>query len=399
MRTVILGGGISGLSAAWFLHKKDPGAEIVLLEKESRLGGWVETRAEGEFCFERGPRTLARGRSRELLRLVEELGLSSEIVPSSPAAASRYLLKGGKLRSLSSFWPQLMWAGASEMLRKRGGGEDESIYDFAERRFGAKVARGFFDPLTLGIYAGDIHRLSIRSCFRPLWEWEQKEGSVVWGMLKKKRREPGLFTLKGGLERLIRELEKKLPICVVKNCCVEAIAPDVATSQGVFQADRVISALPVDEISRLTGIALDIPYRSIWVVHLGFHRRVLKRKGFGYLAPTEEGERLLGMVWDSEIFTEEAQTRLTAMIREESTDPIGDALDAIKRHMEIEDQPDYVSSRLAFRAIPQFEVGHEEKMARFEKEAASRFPHLSLIGNYLAGASLEACVARARLVV
>ncbi|HAB98508.1 MAG TPA: protoporphyrinogen oxidase [Parachlamydiales bacterium] len=333
------------------------------------------------------------------MRLIEELGLSGEIVPSSKAAANRFLLRKGRLRSLGYFWPRRVWAGAREVFRKKGSGEDESIYAFAARRFGATVARRFFDPLTLGIYAGDIHRLSVRSCFRPFWEWEQKEGSVVRGMLKKKRGEPGLFTLKGGLERLISELERQLPIRVVKNCYVEAFSSGVETSQGVFLADRMISALPANEISRLTGIELAIPYRSIWVVHLGFGARVLKKRGFGYLVPSEEGERLLGMVWDSEIFGEEKQTRLTAMVREESMDPVGDALGALKRHLEIEQRPDYVTYQLAEKAIPQFEVGHEEKMAHFEREAAKRFPHLSLVGNYWAGASLEACVARARLVV
>jgi protoporphyrinogen oxidase len=302
MHTLILGGGISGLSAAWFLHKREPETQITLLEKESRLGGWIETKSVGEFCFERGPRTLARGRSKELLRLIEELGLSSEVVSSSPSAARRFLLKKGRLRSFSSFWPQLAWAGVREVFKKRGGLSDESIYDFAARRFGEKVARGFFDPLTLGIYAGDIHRLSIRSCFRPFWEWEQKEGSVIRGMLKKKKSEPGLFTLRGGLERLIQELKKQLPIRIVTDCHVQSLGSEIVTSQGKFLADRVISALPADEISRLTQIGLEVPYRSIWVVHLGFSQKLLKQKGFGYLVPTEEGEPLLGMVWDSEIF-------------------------------------------------------------------------------------------------
>jgi oxygen-dependent protoporphyrinogen oxidase len=399
MHTVILGGGISGLSAAWFLHKKEPRNQITLLEKESRLGGWIETKSEGGFCFERGPRTLARGRSRELLRLIEELGLSSEVVSSSRSAARRFLLKRGRLRSLSSFWPQLVWAGVREMFKKKRDLGDESIYDFASRRFGSKIARGFFDPLTLGIYAGDIYRLSIRSCFRPFWEWEQKEGSVIWGMLKKKKAEPGLFSLKGGLERLIQELKKELPIRIVTNCHVQSLGEEIVTSQGKFLADRVISALPADEISRLTQIALDVPYRSIWVVHLGFSQKLLKQKGFGYLIPTEEEEPLLGMVWDSEIFSSETQTRLTAMIREESKDPLGDALHALKCHLGIEGQPDYISFHLAFRAIPQFEVGHDEKIAQFEAEVSKRFPYLSLTGNYLNGASLEACVARSRLIV
>jgi Protoporphyrinogen oxidase len=87
------------------------------------------------------------------------------------------------------------------------------------------------------------------------------------------------------------------------------------------------------------------------------------------------------------------------MIREESKDPLGDALYALKHYLGIKEQPDYMSSRLAFRAIPQFEVGHDEKIVQFETEVSKKFSHLSLTGNYLNGASLEACVARSRSIV
>lgn len=401
MHTIILGGGISGLSAAWFLHKRKPDERILLLEEKERLGGWIQTKREGEFCFERGPRTLARGRSTELLKLIDELGLTGEVQESLKEASGRYLLKGGKLRKLSSFWPELMWSGVREIFRpQKSGTEDESIYEFATRRFGERIARGFFDPLTLGIYAGDISRLSVRSCFPFFRELEKREGSVVWGMLKKKKGESGLFTLKGGLERLIHEMEKRLPIEVIKNCRVEELGEDeVVTSQGVFRADRIISALPAREMSRIAQVPLSLSSRSIWIVHVGFSKPLLKKRGFGYLAPTSEGENLLGMVWDSEIFSKEEQTRLTAMVREESENPVRETLNALKNHMGISEKPDYVSSHLAFQAIPQMEVGHEAKIAQFQEEMTKRFPRLILAGNYLTGVSLEACVARSRAVI
>ncbi|MDP1608390.1 MAG: protoporphyrinogen oxidase [Chlamydiales bacterium] len=397
MRTIILGGGISGLSAAWFLHKKDPRREILLLEKKERLGGWIEGSIEGEFCFEKGPRTLSYSRSTHLLRLIHELGLEDQIIYSSPSAKHRFLWKGGKLRSLSSFWPTLLAGACREFFApKKNSEEDESIYAFASRRFGPRIADIFFDPLTLGIYAGDIHKLSIRSCFPSLCRWEMQEGSIMRGMLKTKRGSSKLFTLQGGLETLILEMQKQLPIEIITNCEVERLSRgEIITSQGVFQADQVISALSAQEISRVTKMTFDVPCRSLWVVHLGFHsNQVLRRKGFGYLVPTQEKERLLGMVWDSEIFGSASQTRLTAMIREESPSPLEDALEALERHLSIQLKPDYVSCHFASGAIPQFEVGYEEKLACFEKEAAEKFPYLLLAGNYWKGASLDACVAR-----
>lgn len=289
----------------------------------------------------------------------------------------------------------LLCAAVREWWVEKGSGEDESIESFASRRFGQKVARRLFDPLALGIYAGDISRLSIRSCFPTLWQFEREKGSVVRGMMKRKKRAPmELFSLEGGLQTLIDALQRQLSIEVALNCCVKGVGARVVTSRGDFAGDLIVSALPAEEISRALGVELEVPCRSLWVVHLGFSGKVLKRKGFGYLVPTEENERILGMVWDSEIFPGGSETRLTAMIREESEAPVEDALDALRRHLGIEEKPEFISSHFALRAIPQFEVGHKEKIARFEETIARQFPHVLLTGNYLDGASLEACVAR-----
>ena len=397
MKTVILGGGLSALSVAWYLRKKNPNAQITLLEKEARVGGWIETRTQDGFCFELGPRTLARARSPLLLELIEELGLSPQLVSSCPEANRRFLLKNGRLRSIRSFWPALLmgalrevWTPSSDSLH------DESIDAFARRRFEDKIANLIFDPMTLGIYAGDTKKLSIRSCFRPFWEWEKTDRSIILKMLTMKKGPSGLVTLQGGLETLILEMKRQLSIEIVTDCRVEALPSEVITSKGTFDAALVISALPAYEISRLTNISLHLPYRSIWVVHLGFVQRQLKQKGFGYLVPSQEMQNLLGMVWDSEIFASEEKTRLTAMVREESANPVQDALDALKSHLHIEALPDYISSHFAHLAIPQFEVGHEERMIAFEQEVKQKFPSLLLTGNYFTGASLEACLQRAR---
>jgi oxygen-dependent protoporphyrinogen oxidase len=401
MKTVILGGGLSGLGAAWYLRKKNPNASITLLEKEARLGGWIETKTENGFCFERGPRTLARARSPLLLELIEELGLSSQLLSSCPDANRRFLFKKGSLRSIRSFWPTLLIGALREICTSSRAVslQDESIEAFAKRRFGSKIAHLIFDPMTLGIYAGDIQKLSIRSCFQKFWEWERTDRSIVLKMITMKKGLSGLVTLQGGLETLIQELIRQLPIEIVTDCRVDSIGSKIVTSKGTFDADRVISALPAYEISRLTDVPLHLPYRSIWVVHLGFLQRHLKQKGFGYLVPSQEKKNLLGMVWDSEIFAGEEKTRLTAMLREESTHPVQDALDALRHHLKIDAAPDYVSSHFALQAIPQFEIGHEERMIVFEREVKKKFPSLLLAGNYFTGASLEACLERSRYLV
>ncbi|MGB7978803.1 MAG: protoporphyrinogen oxidase [Chlamydiales bacterium] len=348
MKILIIGGGITGLSAAWYAHKRYPDAHITLLEKSGRLGGWIRTVIEGGFLFEKGPRTFQSGRSPHLLALIRDLKL--EIIPSDPAAAKRFILHKGSLRSAGSFLPKLIPYLIRELFIPPSSAPDESIYDFAARRFSPHIAETLFDPLTLGVYAGDIRKLSIRACFPAFYKWEREKGSLLRGLLSSPKTAKGLFTLKNGMETLIHELQKQLPIDIVFDCPAETITAHEVFAQGqTWHADQVFSALPPL-----------CPTRSIWVVNLAFADDVLSKKGFGYLVPTQEKEGLLGVIFDSAIFPQQnrsGETRLTAMIRGEESEPLPTALSALKRHLGVVAEPLFASTFLAKEAIPQFEVG------------------------------------------
>ena len=131
MRILVLGGGISGLSAAWYLRKQYPQAKITLLEKGDRLGGWIQTIQRGDSLFEMGPRTFAVSRSSSLLQLIEEVGLKEEILFSDPAASKRFLWHKGALRSMGSFMPMLFRGLIQEAFVPKKVCEDESIYDLS----------------------------------------------------------------------------------------------------------------------------------------------------------------------------------------------------------------------------------------------------------------------------
>jgi oxygen-dependent protoporphyrinogen oxidase len=348
MKVCIVGGGITGLSAAWFLKKRHPNAQITLLEKTNRLGGWIQTSYENGFLFEKGPRTFQIGRSPTLLLLLEELGL--KIIQSDPSAAKRYLFYNNKLKEIRSFWPLLLPYAIREFFLPSKKVEDESIYDFACRRFSPKIAELFFDPLTLGIFAGDIKKLSMKACFPTFLQWEQEKGSLLKGLLKAPKKEKGLFTLPNGMQTLIDTLQKKLQIEIIFNCEVTKIQENqVFTKEKVWEVDRVISALPPKTSAK-----------SIWVVHVAFKDDVLSKKGFGYLIPSLEKEQVLGAIFDSKVFPQQSkkeETRLTFMVREDEKNPLQAVRSALKRHLKIDAEPIYSSYFLAERAIPQFEVG------------------------------------------
>lgn len=336
MKILILGGGITGLSAAWFCHKKYPHAKMTLLEKSNRLGGWIQTSREEGFLFEKGPRTFLLGKCPYLLALMQELEL--EIITAPPQ--KKYLLHQGQLRPLSYFLPQLL----PHLLRQpflKPAQPHETIYAFASRRFSHHIAETLFDPLTLGIYAGDIRKLSMRACF-PHFSF---------------KRSKGLFTLKQGMDTLIHELHKRLPIEIIFNC-----------GSNHPPADLTINALPPP-----------VPKKSLWVVNIAFSGHVLTRTGYGYLIPTQEKESLLGMIFDSSIFPEQNKgtTCLTAMVRAEEKEPLLATLSALNRHLGISAPPIYSSAFFAKEAIPQFEVGCTWPFGVSVEAAIQRAQHLA----------------------
>lgn len=401
MKIVILGGGISGLSAAWYLKKKQPKAEITLLEKENRVGGWIDT---GPFQFERGPRTFLVSRSSALLTLIDELGLKEELLFSDPQAKSRFLWHRGKLRTIESFWPLILSSCAREFFRKKGQSEDESIYDFAVRRFNSRIAETFFDPMTLGIFGGDVRTLSLRSCFPSIYAMEQEHGSLLraWLKMKKAKGPKGLFTLKRGMKSLIMALESQLRIQIVRDAAIESIAPNGAFAKGKFWGgDLMISALPGQALGEITGLWTDFPTASLWVVNAAFQQNVFPKRGYGYLAPTNEQEDLLGMIWDSSIFPSQNQERLcrlTAMIRPFSDSHWAQSVtaDAVSRHLGSPASPLFMEARLAKQAIPQFVVGYEKRLMQFKQELREKFPHVTPIGNYWGNPSVEGCIQLAK---
>lgn len=390
MRVLILGGGISGLSAAWYAHAAHPEAQITVLEASSRLGGLVGTEEHEGFLFERSARTFAAARSPRLLKLISDLGLESELLFSDPNAERRFLWKRGALRPLSSFWPLFVEALIRDQFAPQALSDEETIFEFATRRFGKRFAETVIDPMVLGIFGGDLRQLSLGSTIPSLQKWEQ-EGSVLKGWLRHRTKgKRGLFRLRGGMGSLIRALAV-LPIEIHTSTPVKALTAKGAIANGrEYEADLIVSALPVEALSRLAGVAS--PLSSIWVqvVNLGYRDAVhWPYQGYGYLVPTEEQEPLLGMVWDRCIFPTVSEGQVTAMVRgEEKGGAI--AIEAMGRHLKKRGPPQALW--VTKGEIPQYTVGHAHRMTHFKEALSILFPKLRLAGNYLEGVSVEACL-------
>lgn len=401
MKILVLGGGISGLSALWHLSKLLPDAEVTLLEKSNRLGGWIQTGFVDGFLFEQGPRTFSSARSPSLLRLITDVGLEKDLLFSLPNAKKRYLWHRGKLKSVGAALLPHAWRLLCEPFIAKGG-KEETIHAFASRRFGKQIANLLFDPLTLGVFAGDSRALSMQASFPKLAEMEERSGSLLVGMLggKKKKPFPGsLFTLKQGMESLVDALFCRLKANILLNTEVISLAKQpggwlVETKEDAFRADALFSALPAPSLSSLMPGMPKIPSASLTVVNLGFFDLALSKSGYGYLVPSLEREEVLGMIFDSDLFGGSG-CRLTAMVRPTAKNPEEAVLGALSRHLQIRRRPDRIETHRATEAIPQLGIGQKQALLRWEASLDDFF----LLGNFCEGPGVEQCVARSEIMV
>lgn len=447
---VILGAGITGLSLGWFLKRRyGENISLTILEKSSRAGGWIQTTENEGFLFEKGPRSCrTKGSGIATLQLIEELGLVPEVIVPSSAAQKRFLYVDGHLQpvpsNVLSFCFSPLMKGVLPALWKewrvppKNKNEDESIYDFISRRLSPEIAERFIDPLTLGIFAGDIRQLSIRSCFPQLYQWEQEYGSMIKGMLLRKSKKNefltpfvrsmqkfSIFTLKSGIETLVKTLTDKLKDALqletaVMNLEIFPKHVSVMLSGGSsIQADHVFCALPAESVAGILkplfanfDLNPEIPTASVAIVNMGWRQRVLKHEGFGHLVPTNEKEDVLGVVWDSSAFPQQnrnaQETRLTAMLggiqypeiaRLSEQEIAEKALKAVAIHLNIDRRPDVIQASIANKAIPQYLVGHDEKVKRVELNLAKLSSRLTLLGSSWHGIAVNDCVDMAKKAV
>ncbi len=408
-RIVVLGAGISGLSAAWFLKQKHGKlVDITLIEKNGRPGGLIQSVQQDGFLFEKGPRSCrTKGNGRATLELIEQLGLQNEVIPAHPSALKRYLFENGQLKQLRT--SSLLFSGLKALWQDwrmpAGPDRDQTISEFFKRRIGLEWTERFIDPLVNGIYAGDINTLSVKSCFPRYFQWEQQYGSLLKGALKQKRKSPSatpfvsrmektpIFSFKHGMETLPLALAGQLDADILYHSEIVEISSDkvVLKNGRTVAADLVISSLPAEEIE----------YATVGVVNLGYRSKVINQAGFGYLIARREKEQILGCVFDSSVFPRNTdETCLTIMLGGALHQEVSawnhekclfTAQEAARRHLGIQIAPDKYSISIAKRAIPQFQVGHSQWVDEAKKEKG-----VYRIGSSISGVAINDCIVYAK---
>ncbi len=439
MRTIVIGGGISGLACAYRL--RELGIPVLLLEQSQRVGGVIDSVERDGFLFELGPQSFLS--TDRLLQVIDALGLTDELLRADPRAP-RYVLAGGRLHLVPTSPPGLLttsllgarskWRLFLEPFRRSLPPEDdESVADFVRRKFGDEVLERLGGPFVSGVYAGDPERLSLRSAFPSAYQWEKHFGSVLRGAMKsrppKDQARPALCSFRSGVAALTRALGEKLGESARCGASVVSVSRTRTGRESEFQlqvesqgrtesltASTVVVATPTNVAGQLLaglspGFAEQfsrIEYAPVAVVATGYRKEQIGQptNGFGFLVPRKEGLRLLGSVWNSSLFPGRAPEGMASLtsFAGGATDPelcrfddsrimemiVGELAAVLK----ISGPPVVQLVHRHVRALPQYNVGHGKTAAAL-RELAAGVPGLFLAGNYLAGPAMGTCVEQA----
>ena len=434
---VIIGAGISGLSGAWFLHKR--GNEVCILESQDRVGGVIRSQKKENYLFERGPNsTLCQpgAKTDALGRLVDQLGLRQRLIEAAPEAQKRYIMRDGRLRPLPASPLKMFtnnffsWSAKLRLLSEPFIGrcpDEETIAQFVERRLGREFLDYAVGPFVSGVYAGDPQQLSAWAAVPKVQALERDYGSLVWGAIAKGRLGGGpagkLVSFDRGMSVLPDTIAESLPQGSIEtNCRIELLSHDtegwrirIAKPTGPMElvARHLVLAVPANKAAHLlqplspeiAGLLSSIPYAPIVSVALGYSRNKVQHPldGFGFLNPRREGMRTLGGLFSSTLFPGRAPSEkaLITAFMGGTTNPEAVNMDEdvllqkvdadMAATLGAEAPPDMACLSRHQMAIPQYTLGHLERVARI-KNLLEAFPGLHLRASWSEGISVTDCI-------
>ena len=442
-QTIILGGGLSGLTVAHKLRLRNPGHRFCILEKSSRTGGVIRTNHDQGYVTEIGPHGFLDN-CQESKQILAETGLDSECVKAPLIDFVRYVYLNGKLNLIPQTpgkilkAPLIPWSAKLRVLADLWqpplDGEP-TVAKWINHRFGPALLP-FVDAVYTGTYAGDFNRLTIDSVMPGVRALEKEYGSVLRGLvikMLKKRAEakgeekgsfsmPAMTSFPSGMQRLPERLAENLNVGQDLYCNTEvtAIQKDetgwqILTTSGTFQAKNVVFALPINATLKILGqIEPSLPEHSIpetWIstVVFGFDDGVKLPPGFGYLTPEQEQRFTLGSLFSSNMFPGRAPKghivfetlvggrRHPERLELDDTTLTQKAFADVQDILKLPKDPAYTTVLRSGGGIPQLERNYPQLLAWREKFLADH-PELQIIGFGWEGIGLNdmmKCAARA----
>lgn len=430
----VIGAGITGLTAAYFLEKS--GANVSLFDRSKTPGGAIKTVSERGWQYELGPNTLLL-REKIVSDFIDELGLADEVVEANPDASSRFIVKNSMLLALGGspiqFFKTPLFSGKGKLrllgepFVSKSSDEKQTVAEFVEKRFGRELLDYAVNPFVAGIHAGRPDKLSVKHAFPVLHEIEQEYGSVLAGAiirairpgnLKKEKTGRKLISFKKGLASLPLKIADELN-SQIRNHEVEAIKKRgdewwlqwEGGEAGPFS--RVVCTVPLHKWNEKLlpvepeelQVIKKVYHPPLSVLQLGFNNNQISHplNGFGFLVPEIEERNILGALFSSTLFQNRAPVNnhlLTVFVggarQPELADKQGDemlnmVMSDLSDLLGITGQPVFKEHIFWPHAIPQYDLNHDRVLEVFD-DIEERNPGLHLAGNFRGGISVPDCI-------
>ena len=442
-RIVVVGGGISGLAAAHRLIELGQ-TNVTLVEASPRLGGTIQTQYRDGFLIERGPDSFISEKP-EALALAKRLGIESRLIQTNEKYRRSFIVRGGRLRAVpegfqllapSRMWPFLTSdifsvAGKMRMAadlfmprKSTNGTQDESLASFVRRRLGQEALERMAQPMVGGIYTADPETLSLRATLPRFLDMERKHRSLILAMLRQSHVQKSgtsgpryslFLSFDRGMQVLVDALAQ-VNADIRLNTRVEGLRLNnqtwtVTTNTGEqFEAEAVCLAVPAYIAASLLegGLAAKlrrIKYASTATLNFVYERSAISHPldGFGFVVPFIEKRSLLACTFSSVKFSGRAPGNhvLLRAFAGGALQPEIFALDESEMAARIEadlrellgitGKPLFTEVAKWERSMPQYEVGHLDRVNEIENEAR-KIPGLALAGNSYSGAGIPDCI-------
>lgn len=454
-KIAIIGGGITGLSAAFYLEKemKKNGLQVdcTLIEASPRLGGKIQTIHKDGYVIERGPDSFLE-RKKSATELAKDLGLEDRLIHN--ATGQSYVLVNEKLHPipegavmgiptrLAPFIKTRLFsisgkarASLDLILPAGEAKEDRSLGEFFRRRVGDEVVENLIEPLLSGIYAGDIDKLSLMSTFPQFSQIEKKHRSLILGMKKGKQtsgpkpanKKQGMFqTIDQGLQTLVEAIETSLASTKIYK---GTKAVRIHKEQGSYliqldngrqiSADAVIVASQHKSISAMFGDIEELNYlrsmksTSVANVALGFLEDAveMEHEGTGFVISRNSDFSITACTWTNKKWphtTPKGKILLRAyvgkagdesIVEQSDSEIVRTVLDDLKRIMKITAEPEMVTVTRWNESMPQYNVGHKQNMEEIRRTFSSSFPGIFLAGASFDGVGIPDCIDQGKQAV
>jgi|HubBroStandDraft_1064217.scaffolds.fasta_scaffold01207_2 oxygen-dependent protoporphyrinogen oxidase len=438
----IVGGGISGLSTAYYLAQA--GIPSTIIEARPRLGGVIQSEHVDGCVIEAGPDSFLSTKP-AAMQLIRELGLADEVIGSNDHLRVTYVWKGGRLVPLPDglqfmvptklvpllstrllSWPTKLRMGMELFHPPGRHPEDQSVADFVTSHYGAEAVDYLAEPLLSGIYGGSPAALSINSVLPRFVELEAKYGSLTKGVLAElkankaqAKRLPLFRTLKSGLGQMVSSLAARLEgHAKVLHSRAEAVERTgggfrIRLEDGSLECTQLVLACEAHHAAtlaakldgRLANLLGGIPYSSSMTVALGFSNSAFPKPlaGFGFLVPKRERRRLVACTWVGAKFSHRVPSGTTllrcflggmddaAVLSESDEAIVGMVVNELHGIVGVSGAPAFSRIFRWPRSMAQYTVGHPTRLAEIEARAAA-IPGFQLAGNAYTGIGIPDCV-------